>query len=226
MHLNLQNQLRDRLTYDKSIYDSAYSKRSVIRKTIESEFSSWKKINLPYIEWYEYDLDSSDEPDIMEVLCEEMPPEFWIFFEEYRQFPSVLVKLYPPDTILKILDLHTRAFRSRILNDEPIENTVCYIPICYSKHFAFKGDQNYINVLCFVCVIDPDLEDHLPEENERYYVFELDLDNLEDKCIHFDELEKKLTSMYILDIDGDTVNNMGSIIYGWDRLIKQHHFNL
>lgn len=192
--LKYQIIIREKLKYDKDSYDHNTYKRKIIKNTLTSLYTQYKKLKLPGIDFCYSDLDLDEEPEkIYFVSSKNMPNEFSIFLEEYYINPTVYVRLYPPEVIQNSINFHKNKLRSYLDTDLNLIKVIFLVPLCYSKHYkAFYHDKQYINILCYINIIDENLKKLFPE---KYIVLSLELDDLENNEEHFNSIQKYLNNI-------------------------------
>lgn len=243
--LKYQQEIVKKLFYDTNTYDQYHYKRKIIKNTLIPWFPKYKELQIPFINSCYMDLDFDDEPEKVYIVCEEnIPNEFRIFIQEYYNSPTVYVKLYPPEIIKKSIMEHKNKLRDYLINmsDGKLElyGRIFLVPLCYSKHYKIHyKDKQFVNILCFINVVDKELESDFPEMHERYIVLTIELEDLENNEFHYELLQKYLMSIsksIVSDNSQDKIpdyyypqdvaQNAQSFDKCFDLLIQNQKFNL
>jgi hypothetical protein len=225
-----QKNIRNLLWYDDKVYDEFYYKRMILCNKLCGLDDEYKQLMIPDIQQYISDLD--DDESMQFVIEKPLPLDIRIFLCEYFHSPNVIAHLYSPDFIRKVSELQSALLRTYLIDSMDIDKLILFTPICYSKHYRMRvKDQSFINVLCYINIIDVCLESEFPSMDERYIVFELPLVNLKDKVMHQEELQKFLlrkSQSVALNPDEmmEIIQNIQSINNSFDTILKNHYYNL
>ena len=164
-----------RLAYDKQIYDQEYRPRELIRAHLDEIKHLYDNNYIPVTEIVEDDLFMGD--DIVDIISDKLIEEFRMFLEIYREYPSTKVKIYPPSFLGRIAVDQLTMARKIVVNDQSLKNLVYFHPFCYSKHYKGSAtDSQFINVLCYVNIMDPDISEDFGDYDERFYVITIEID--------------------------------------------------
>lgn len=244
--LKFYKEITQKLCYDSKVYDQYYYRRLVIQNNILQIFQKYKEITIPSISSCYTDLDDNDD-DFQEKMYfvneEPIPIEFNIFLHEYKKSPSVHVRPYPPELIQQIILKQRENIRRFLINmGEKLDlHGISYlVPLCYSKHYpSHYRDGQYINVLCYINLIDKELEPEFPEPCERYITFIVEMDDLDNVNNHYLAIKKFLNKISRSVSTSDSASKVNEYYYPqdlarsaqsfekcFDILIQNQNFNL
>jgi len=171
------------LFYDENIYDGYFYKRRMMKRKLESTppYDTLKIINIEYY-YDDLDLDDSAEANdgqddkelIISIKTDAFVPEFMMFFEIYKQYPSPFVRLYPLSFMEELFSAQYKDLRNKINNDN-LNNLVYLVPFCYSKHYRTqKIEKQCINILCYINIIDSVMNARAPINSHRFVTLEME----------------------------------------------------
>lgn len=228
--LTYKIEINKKLFYNKTNYDQYHYKRIIIKNILIPLFPQYQKIKIPFINSYYMDLDDMEIQDKVYFIGDEnIPIEFSIFLQEYYNSPTVYIRIYPPNIIEKNIIEHKNKLRERIINmkiDKPdLYGIIFLVPLCYSKHYrSHYKDKQFINILCYINIIDKDLESDFPETYERYIVLNIELNDLENNELHYDTLFKYLMDISKSIISNDPQNKLKDYYYPQDLAYNAQSF--
>src|SRR5271170_2075457 len=216
--LNYKKIITQKLKYDKNIYNADYYKRIIIKNTLNPLFPMYEQIKITTVNICYMDIDEDNDINYF-VGEDDLPYEFKIFLQEYNINPTIYVRIYNPQIIIKTIADHKNIIRDKIINSDLSQPNLCRIiflvPLCYSKHYRVHyKDNQFINVLCFVNIIDNELKNIFPDE--RYVVISIEVDNLEDNEVHCFTMQKYLLSIYKSIVSDDPQDKIAEYCYPQD----------
>jgi len=190
--LSCYEQTKKILYFDVNVYDQYYYKRQVLCNTLPPQIQQLSKLKFSKIEITE-DI-SLDDENVKEIIYfigdTEVPDEYKLFLQIYQQNPSVFVRLYNYDVIDKMVVYNKTLLKSRIrqiCETSTITNCLLLYPLVYSKHYKTNiNDTEYINVLCYINIIDDNLK-NVPL-GDRYIYLRINVADLENNNAHYDTL--------------------------------------
>jgi hypothetical protein len=195
--LQLQSRIHKILYYDPEIYDKYTYRRNMLKREINVMYDKYHELTIPTIGWCVEDLDlDSDEPEkVYYVDSQGLPSEYYILLSEYAKSPSILVRLYAPEMLEQLSKSQTNFVRgtsAAVSGQFQASKLILLHPIAYTKHYRTSlKDKQYVAVVCYVNLLDEDLNNDFPDEMERYLVLTVDLQDLDDKEEHY----KKVSEM-------------------------------
>lgn len=242
--LKYQLSMRDKLKYDKEIYDQHHYKRQIIKNILEPLLPKYHELKIPFIDSCYMDLDFIDPAESEKCYYvgeHSIPYEFMVFLREYYDSPTVYVKIYTPEIIKKVITDHKNKLREYLClyTEKPeLYGIIFLVPLCYSKHYReHYKDKQFLNILCYINLIDKNLADDFPDE--KYIVLTVDIDDLEDNDAHYSIMQKYLASITksitsdkvqdkIADYyyPQDLAQNAQSFDKCFENLIRNQKFNL
>ena len=182
------------LWYNKEEYDSDAYKRKLLMKSIQDNSSVYWNVKTSVI-----DAQMTELGEQFFVEQQHFPNEYYTLLHLYKMFPSTRIRLYPADIMSAIAEEQYKWLEQIVMNmqsEADMDNLLTFVPICYSKHFRQKPDDDqYALVLCYVNVVDVLLESEFPFNHERYYLIELPLEDLENNVNHFLALRSHIQSL-------------------------------
>ena len=191
--LDFRNKLQQILYVNPDIYDENYYKRQVLRMELIEEVKQYRELTIPTITWClsDFEEDNSGEK-IYFVSARAAPREFRLFAQIYCHTPNIKIRVYPHKIISKI-HLEQSSMIGEYVQNTRGSNIMLFTPLCYAKHYRKNlKDRQYITVLCFVNVIDADLDQDFPDEDERFTTITLDVNDLDNNEQHFRNLTVRL----------------------------------
>jgi hypothetical protein len=166
------------LAFDKSQYDQYHYERMLLKSKIEAD----GVLTMPVINTEELWLDETEFLDQFVVGHVSMPDEYHIFMNLWREFPSTTIRPVPLWIMRDILDVQHKKVEVYVLDafdDTSIANIVTYLPIVYSTDAErFDDEPRYMHVLCYINVVDKNLETDFPVDSERFCIIDVQIDNL------------------------------------------------
>jgi hypothetical protein len=170
--------ISDTLAFDKSQYDQYHYERMLLRNS----FDAGEILTLPIINTEELWLDETEFLNQYVVGHVSMPDEYYIFMNLWREFPSTTLRPVPLGILRDILDVQRKKVEACVLNaidDTSIANIITYLPIVYSMDAErFDDEPRYMHVLCYINVVDKNLETDFPVDSERFCIIDIPISNL------------------------------------------------
>lgn len=233
---NVYNNIYNVLSYDIDVYDQYSYKRLQMQVEIAQNLPTYENLTLPYIDEFvddfaELDVSSSVSSPAFGIQEDAFISEFYIFLYVYLHAPSPFIKIYSYKYIHNIVTSHVKDLCEILLEDDVgFPQLVYFVPLCYSKHYKTRWeDTQYVNVLCYMNVIDTKSADLFPKDR-RFTVFQLALDDLTKKQEHLEKLEKfliaKTDSIFGTDLSPIRKLEFMTFAQALDLLMKQHEYNL
>lgn len=228
------NFIQDTLYFDATEYDGQVYKRRLLKKTLVDNKIKYAKIQLPWIDVW----DIEEIGDQYVVEWKKLPEEYYTFLELYEKFPSTRARLYPISLIQGIIKNQYDYLENLIFTmDSPkdLSNIITFIPICYIKHFKQNPEDNeFIMMICYVNVVDSELENEFPAIHERFFSIELECDDLESNESHFEILENHLQYLTKNIKSGDETmllpknisTQLGSFENKFSKILSHQVFNI
>jgi hypothetical protein len=208
------------------IYDQYHYKRLIIKNSLIPQYPKYNELRIPFINFCYMDFDNEEDdntPKEKIYFIDELniPFEFYIFLEEYLNNPTVYVRLYPPEIIRKNISDQKNNLRGYMSKSIELYKVIFLIPLCYSKHYRihFK-DKQYITILCYINVIDKELEFSFPDLSERYISLIIEMNDLENNELHFDKIQQYLSDISKSILSDNVEDKITDFYYPQD--IAQH----
>jgi len=231
-----QYNIHNLLFYDKGIYDEHYVRKQIITRELTEMWDNFHQPIIPALKMIEDDLDDSydEENDnrALSIVPALLPSEFLSFLDVYNEFPSNRIRLYSPKYIGRVADMQFAMTREELTlsGEHGVRKMVHVHPLCYSKHYKTTiSDKQFINVLCYVNILDQSEKKEYGDPDERFFVIMLEFDNLQDKETHRALLVEQIQSItqnvrhnieYLDDLD------MQTFIRAFKTVLKQQSFNM
>lgn len=177
------------LYYDKSVYDQHYYERKLLGELSEK----YDEVSLPVINMDELQL---DDEIILQYMVGRMamPDEYHVFMRVYREYPSSIIRPVPIDVLIGVLESQLRVVSDLVMSaidDASVSNLVTYCPICYSiDKDNFASETKLMHVLCYVNVVDKNLEIDFPIDSERFCIIDIPVVSLSVLTIDLGFIEK------------------------------------
>ena len=217
-----------RLEYDKQIYDQQYRPRELIRGHLDEIIHLYDNNYIPVTEIIEDDLFMGD--DIVDIISDKLVEEFRMFLEIYREYPNTKVEIYSPAFLSRIAGNQLTKAKEIVISGDSLKNLVYFHPFCYSKHYKCAADDlQFINVLCYVNIMDPDVSVDFGDYDERFYVITIDMDDLQDSEAHHDMVYDRirhLTNNILKSFDYLEVITLHTFVKAYDLLVNNQKFNI
>lgn len=168
------NCCRNILWFDLLTYDQHHYKRLLLREVLDRLLIQYNNMVLPVINEYEYDLDgeSLNQYSVGQAI---MPDEYYIFLEAWGLYPSTTVHPIPLQILESILKNQFNWLEKLILSmdsQDDLKRLVTYCPMLY----RIDEQKNIMKILCYVNVVDSDLELDFPIDSERFCVISCPID--------------------------------------------------
>jgi hypothetical protein len=144
-----------------------------------------------------------------------MPEEYYIFIDIWRKYPSIDIHPIPFKILEGISRNQFKWLESKVINmvqSSDLKRLVSYCPILYK----FEGLCT-LKVLCYVNVVDPQLESDFPIDSNRFCVIQVttnyahatvDLENGFEAAVK----DKSDAIIHIKDMDGECEFYPGDVI--------------
>lgn len=231
---SLRYHLNNLLFYDKGIYDEHHVRKQIIVRELADMWQGFHQPIIPSLEMIQDDLDSDTDSEslVLAVVPTILPSEFLTFLDVYNVFPSNRIRLYSPKYMGQIADIQFAMTREELIIDgeSTVRKMVHIHPLCYSKHYKTSiGDKQFINVMCYVNILDNAEKKEYGNPDERFFVLVLEFDNLQDKETHRSLLIEQIQSItqnvqhnieYLEDLD------MQTFVRAFKLVLKQQSFNM
>lgn len=168
--IEYKKMIQAKLFYDKNIYDQYSYLRITIKNNLKDKYKNYKSIQIPYINNCQDDFESDKLIYFVDKMS--ISIEFIIFVYEYIQNPAIYINLISYENINSINILHEKEIRNYITNNYEPYGLILFLPLIYIK--TENHNEKSIKVLCYVNVIDQEIENSFPDESERYIVFTIE----------------------------------------------------
>jgi hypothetical protein len=231
--VKLQIDIRNIIKHNTDVYDNFTYKRKILKTVFSPTLQLYKNLNVPYItcSYSEDDLDE-DEPNsiylIYYIAEKRLPNELLIFLSEYEKTPDPRVNVFQPEYITRFIRKATQELNKLKLytSSKPqYTNMVFLIPVCYSKHYKHvHKDANYVSVLCYVHIIDTEIEDKLVNKSNRYIILHIGLKNLDETQFILNEVETYINSIYTSLTTNNNKEKLKEFYYYQDILNISENF--
>lgn len=235
LFMELERKLHDLLYVDDKIYDEFTYNRHLIKVALHQHMPQYEGLYLPGVREEMMADDLADDPEAASVLVQDLivnmvrlPPEFRIFLNIYQKYPSVCLTLYAPNFLQDIMTIQQRLIEEYKYKD--LSFLVLFTPLCHSKHYQIGDkDSQYANVLFHVHIIGKKALELSPDE--RYYVRQLPMKNLEDMQEHYASLKTLTDSLTRKILQGEApAIDLAQALQTFDEccesLIKHRQYNL